>query len=255
LLEQGANPRIATGYRSLPLHYAAAHGSRQICELLSPYHYTFDIHEKDNAGHSALAYALSFGNTSVIELLSEDSIGQKDKTVIRTARMDDPTTQKSLPEVDQQPVIGAPSAPVQLGNTVERSSAIFSQHLTSNMSMTSSISPASHTTKPNEVLEPLGIVIDHILRKSRYCDTNDVLGVAAIIEKLRWHTSRGHELPNNTDTQHCELYNHFKLLLNPWPHCRAHQTHRCLYCYQRRCNPSCAHCYALRSRTYRKLDF
>jgi hypothetical protein len=119
--------------------------------------------------------------------------------------MDDPTTQKSLPEVDQQPVIGVSSAPVQSGNTVERSSAIFSEHSTSNMSLTSNISPASHTTKPNEVFEPLGIVIDHILSKSRYCDTNDVLGVAAIVEKLRWHTSRGHELPNNTDTQHCEF--------------------------------------------------
>jgi hypothetical protein len=73
------------------------------------------------------------------------------------------------------------------------------------MSLTFSISPASHTTKPSEILEPLGIVIDHILSKSRYCDTIDVLGVAAIIEKLRWHTSRGHGLPNNTDTQHCEF--------------------------------------------------
>jgi ankyrin repeat protein len=213
LLEQGASPGTITRCRSLPLHYAAAQGSRPICELLLSKQYKSDIHAADNAGLSALDYATRFENTSVIELLSEYPIGGKDETAMKKARRDDQVAQESLHESPQNPSIGNLLDRVQEGITAENSSATFSEHSTeSNIAVTVNISPASVTIKPTEVIEPLKVVIEHFLMKSLYCEMHDVQIVAAVVQKLRWHLGWTHESPASIDEQRSPVIRSLSIL-------------------------------------------
>ncbi|KAH6875409.1 ankyrin repeat-containing domain protein [Alternaria rosae] len=70
LLEEKADPGLSTIYGSLPLHYAAATGSLEICKLLLMHKTEFDIKAADNASNTALDWAKEKGHYEVVELLS-----------------------------------------------------------------------------------------------------------------------------------------------------------------------------------------
>lgn len=70
LLEEKADPGLSSIYGSLPLHYAAATGSLEICKLLLMHKKKFDIKAVDNAGNTALDWAKEKGHYEVVELLS-----------------------------------------------------------------------------------------------------------------------------------------------------------------------------------------
>jgi hypothetical protein len=74
LLEEQADPGLATMYGSLPLHYAAANGSYDICEQLLSHKTRFDIKAKDFKGMTALDWAKEKGNEDVVELLSAEYV-------------------------------------------------------------------------------------------------------------------------------------------------------------------------------------
>jgi hypothetical protein len=69
LLQHGANVSALTAYGSLPIHYAAAAGSRNVVKLLLPYETNFHRLQKDSAGVSALRYAITLQQESVGKLL------------------------------------------------------------------------------------------------------------------------------------------------------------------------------------------
>jgi hypothetical protein len=73
LLDMGAdiNTGASTVYGHLPIHYAAANGSRLICEMLLAHKDEFNINHTDITGFTPYDYALRSGNTDVAELLSE----------------------------------------------------------------------------------------------------------------------------------------------------------------------------------------
>jgi hypothetical protein len=72
LLEQQADPGLATMYGSLPLHYAAAMGSIDICTKLLAHKTRFDIKAKDYMAMTALDWAMEMGCHEVVELLSAE---------------------------------------------------------------------------------------------------------------------------------------------------------------------------------------
>jgi hypothetical protein len=69
LLALGAKPGLATIYGSLPIHYAAALGSLDICHNLLAYKMSFDASAKDCNGETAFSYAVTHGHREVQELL------------------------------------------------------------------------------------------------------------------------------------------------------------------------------------------
>lgn len=71
LLQRGANPCAITAYGSLPIHYAAAAGSRSIVKLLLTYESNFHRLQKDSAGVSALRYAIAYSHEAVAKLLGD----------------------------------------------------------------------------------------------------------------------------------------------------------------------------------------
>jgi ankyrin repeat protein len=71
LLDMGADPGMATKFSSFPIHYAAANGSKLICEMLLAHKDKFNIHGTDANGLTAHDYAIRNGCTEVAELLSE----------------------------------------------------------------------------------------------------------------------------------------------------------------------------------------
>lgn len=74
LLEEEADPALATIYGSLPLHYAAAEGSIDICQLLLSHKTKFDIKAMDSAGKTALDYARDKKHQDVTDLLSAEYV-------------------------------------------------------------------------------------------------------------------------------------------------------------------------------------
>jgi ankyrin repeat protein len=72
LLEQQADPGLATVYGSLPLHYAAVMGSIGICEQLLAHKTRFDMKARDRLGKTALNWAKEMGEQDVVELLSAE---------------------------------------------------------------------------------------------------------------------------------------------------------------------------------------
>ena len=74
LLEEEADPGLTTIYGSLPLHYAAAKGSIDICQLLLSHKTRFDIKAKDCAGKTALDYAREYERQDVVNLLSAEYV-------------------------------------------------------------------------------------------------------------------------------------------------------------------------------------
>jgi hypothetical protein len=71
-LEQQADPGLATVYGSLPLHYAAATGSIDICKQLLAHKTRFDIKAKDFMGKTALDWAEEKRHQDVVDLLSAE---------------------------------------------------------------------------------------------------------------------------------------------------------------------------------------
>jgi len=69
-LNERADPGLATICGSLPLHYAAARGSINICKLLLAHKKRFDIKAVDCAGNSVLDYAMGKKHQDVVDLLS-----------------------------------------------------------------------------------------------------------------------------------------------------------------------------------------
>jgi len=87
LLEEKADPGLATIYGSLPLHYAAAKGSVEICELLLMHKARFDIKAVDSAGKTALDYANEKRHQKVVDLLSaEYAAADREEEELRRAR-------------------------------------------------------------------------------------------------------------------------------------------------------------------------
>jgi len=72
LLEENADPGLSTMYGSLPLHYAAAKGSIDICQLLLSHKTRFDIKAEDCVGKTALDYARENEHQDVVNLLSAE---------------------------------------------------------------------------------------------------------------------------------------------------------------------------------------
>jgi hypothetical protein len=72
LLEQQADPGLATVYGSLPLHYAAAMGSTDICKKLLAHKTRFDMKAEDCMGKTALDWAEEKRHQDVVELLSAE---------------------------------------------------------------------------------------------------------------------------------------------------------------------------------------
>jgi len=72
LLEEEADPGLTTMYGSLPLHYAAAKGSIDICQLLLSHKTKFDIKAKDCVYKTPLDYARGKGHYEVVKLLSAE---------------------------------------------------------------------------------------------------------------------------------------------------------------------------------------
>jgi hypothetical protein len=69
LLALGAKPGLATIYGSLPIHYAAALGSLEVCRSLLAYEMVFDASAKDCNGETPFSYAVTHGHPEVQELL------------------------------------------------------------------------------------------------------------------------------------------------------------------------------------------
>jgi hypothetical protein len=69
LLALGAKPGLVTIYDSLPIHYAAALGSPEVCRNLLAYKMSFDVSAKDCNGETAFSYAVTHGHREVQELL------------------------------------------------------------------------------------------------------------------------------------------------------------------------------------------
>jgi hypothetical protein len=216
LLENGANPGSATGYGSLPLHYAAAIDSKPICKLLLAYRHSFDVHERDRVGLTALHYATTLGDAEVIELFDEESSESENETVIKeatttttttttteaTAREDShgyyphPTITTSehifdygsdeghQPQITHQPLLHSVARAEPRSNP-GNSSAIFGGHSTSSdRFFTANASPAVLTIERNEFVKPLVVVIEYALFKSAGCNIEDIQVVSAMIEKL-----------------------------------------------------------------------
>jgi hypothetical protein len=57
LLEYGADPGATTMYGSLPLHYAAANGDKDICALLLAHRGRYDVNQVDAMGYSPYVLA------------------------------------------------------------------------------------------------------------------------------------------------------------------------------------------------------
>ena len=72
LLEEEADPEITTIYGSLPLHYAAANDSIEICKLLLAHKARFDMKAVDCIEKTALDYAKAKGYQEVVDLLSAE---------------------------------------------------------------------------------------------------------------------------------------------------------------------------------------
>ena len=70
LLEEEADPGLATIYGSLPLHYAALNGSIDICKQLLERKTKFDLEAKDCLGKTALDWARKKNHQDVVNLLS-----------------------------------------------------------------------------------------------------------------------------------------------------------------------------------------
>jgi hypothetical protein len=86
LLNIGANPGKSTKFSSLPIHYAAANGSKLICGMLLAHQDKFDIHGTDSNGLTAHDYAIRNGCPEVAELLSEyRDIGKEQATPINAS--------------------------------------------------------------------------------------------------------------------------------------------------------------------------
>jgi hypothetical protein len=71
LLDMGADPSKSTKFSSFPIHYAAANGSKLICEMLLAHKVKFNIHGTDSNGLTARDYAIGNGCTEVAKLLFE----------------------------------------------------------------------------------------------------------------------------------------------------------------------------------------
>jgi ankyrin repeat protein len=210
LLEQGANPGTVTGYGSLPIHYAAAHGSRAICKLLLSHRHKFDIDTKDNAGLSARDYATIGEYADIVELLSEDSFEDNDKTVANEAT----TAHRSFHESSQYPEVEPSVVPVQPENTVENNgAALVTRSTPGNMALTGSILPASLTIRPTDIMKPLKIVIEYILSQSLYCDKDDIQVVSDVIKKLHWDPEGIHDLPTNIDAKSSDFIHSMQILV------------------------------------------
>lgn len=70
LMKYAPDPSLKTDYGSLPLHYAAAIGSLEICQLVQPSdQYQYNINEVDSQGNTALYYAVGSGNAELVEFL------------------------------------------------------------------------------------------------------------------------------------------------------------------------------------------
>lgn len=69
VLGLGADPGAITIYGSLPLHYAAVNGRREICKMLLEHSGRFSIDQKDEAGMTARDYADDRGHYEIVNLL------------------------------------------------------------------------------------------------------------------------------------------------------------------------------------------
>jgi hypothetical protein len=74
LLALGAKPGLATIYGSLPIHYAAALGSLEICRKLLACRIRFDTSAEDCNGQTAFSYAGTHGHPEVQELLKAHNV-------------------------------------------------------------------------------------------------------------------------------------------------------------------------------------
>jgi hypothetical protein len=68
--------------------------------------------------------------------------------------------------------------------------------ITSDISFTANVSPATLITKPNEVIRSIIAVIEYVLSEDRYCDEYGVQLVSAVIQKLQLHLDWRYDVPN-----------------------------------------------------------
>jgi hypothetical protein len=178
LLEKRADPGAATGYGSLPLHYAAVNGSKLICKLLLSYQHKFDVYARDGSGSTALDYADRFNCAEIVDLLVDESIKDKSETVVNETTPTDAAARENLHGHSQHPAVATPEhmldhesnerhqiqvihqpllhsdARGESGSTPANGSSRFGGRLTSNdRRVTANASPAALTIEPNECVE------------------------------------------------------------------------------------------------------